>query len=178
MKRTLTVLLLVLAARHVEDPGAGFALAPRAGLNIRRAYSVAGLAARVCAGLLPACGSLDDDADGRREVGRTLVQVDRHGAVEVRDVAELDLLADGDGVSGGFVGLVAEPLAVLHALVADAGARGEASPAPQQCLHRRMSPPHRPGRGRRPRWSLWYARFQPRAASMWTGPTICTSRCG
>ena len=39
---------------------------------------------------------LDEYADGGRQVGRTLVQVGHDRPVEVRDPAELDLLADGD----------------------------------------------------------------------------------
>ena len=39
---------------------------------------------------------LDEDADGRRQVGGALVQVGHDRAVEVGDLAELDLLADGD----------------------------------------------------------------------------------
>ena len=40
---------------------------------------------------------LDEHADGGRQVGGTLVHVGDGGALEVGDLAQLDLLADGDG---------------------------------------------------------------------------------
>src|SRR5690606_1336720 len=42
-------------------------------------------------------GVFDQHTDGGRQVGGTTVQVDDRVAVEVGDLAELDLLADGDG---------------------------------------------------------------------------------